>query len=350
MAVLTQLADPEHYQPCAWDLKADPTGRQYWTDLFRWHLDDVVVPLVREMFPAATAAQIKALSQDYRSAFEAIDRSPGAYDRLDILVFTKLRRAVLCRHGFEDPFRGVKERANEAAIALLPTVLGEIDAAPPARQHELLTLGLLAGNVFDLGSRATADRHDDANAAFRQTRDSQPPRPWRWDDADRWWSRWQADGAYRHVVMFVDNAGGDILLGCLPLARWMVRQGARVTLAANSAPALNDITARELDVLLARCRALDAPLSDALDSGRLQVRATGSVSPLLDLADLGESFVAATAEADALVLHGMGRAIESNFSAPFRCDVLRTAVLKDEAVAGFVGGGLFDRVFRLDGG
>ena len=50
--------------------------------------------------------------------------------------------------------------------------------------------------------------------------------------------------------MFVDNAGADIVLGMLPLAREALRMGANVDLVANELPALNDITAVELRELL----------------------------------------------------------------------------------------------------
>jgi len=346
MAVLRQLIEPEMYRPCQWDLKADPAGRAYWIDLFRWHLDKVVVPLVEQEYRPGKE-QLQALRRDYLARFDALAANPDQFERLDVLLFTEVRREVQARHGFDDPFRGVKQRANEAAAALLPEVLAELDAADPAEQRRLLTLGLMAGNIFDLGSRATIDRHNDANAAFRQTREKQPPRPWFRDDADAWWRRWESAPPYRHAVYLVDNAGGDVLLGNLPLARWMLRVGTRVTLAANSGPALNDITAAELGPLLARCGEMDRELSAALHDGRLRVMATGSRAPLLDLARLADDFVASSADADLIVLHGMGRAIESNFDARFTCDTLTTAVLKDEAVARHFGGGLFDCVFRF---
>jgi type II pantothenate kinase len=44
------------------------------------------------------------------------------------------------------------------------------------------------------------------------------------------------------VVIFVDNSGADVVLGILPFARQLIKMGARITLAANTYPALNDIT------------------------------------------------------------------------------------------------------------
>ncbi len=43
-----------------------------------------------------------------------------------------------------------------------------------------------------------------------------------------------------------DNAGTDVVLGMVPLARELLRRGTNVVLSANSTPALNDITHPEL--------------------------------------------------------------------------------------------------------
>jgi hypothetical protein len=51
---------------------------------------------------------------------------------------------------------------------------------------------------------------------------------------------------FRRVMVFVDNAGADIVLGILPFVREMLRMGCEVVMVANSLPAINDITAAEL--------------------------------------------------------------------------------------------------------
>ena len=47
-------------------------------------------------------------------------------------------------------------------------------------------------------------------------------------------------------MILLDNSGADAVLGMIPLARELARRGAHVVLAANSLPALNDITDLEL--------------------------------------------------------------------------------------------------------
>ncbi len=345
MARLSQLVAPDNYRACDWDLRADAAGRSYWVELFRWHLNEVLVPLIQAEYGPAPDV-LAGFRAAYLAAFERLHAYPERYERVDILLFTELRRQACQRYGFHDPFRTVKQRENEAALALLPDVLAELDGATPAARQALLTDGLMGGNIFDLGARATARAELGAGAAFRRARAESSGGRWLRNDAAAFWQRWADGRPYRHVLFFVDNAGGDIVLGCLPLARWMVQAGARVTLAANTGPALNDITAAELEPLLQRCAELDPALARAVAEGRLSVAASGGELPLLDLRQLPHELVSATADVDLVVLHGMGRAVESNWHARFACDAVWTAILKDEAVAARHDGRLFDCIFR----
>ena len=54
--------------------------------------------------------------------------------------------------------------------------------------------------------------------------------------------------APRPSQLFVDNSGADVVLGMIPLARELLRHGSDVVLVANSLPAINDVTATELEV------------------------------------------------------------------------------------------------------
>ncbi len=346
MPPLCQLAEPGRYRACDWDLKADAAGRAYWLGLFRWHLDAVLAPLIRAEY-APNDARLFAFRSDYLAAFDAVEQRPESFPRIDVLLFTEIREVALQQHGFPDPFRGVKQRENEAALALLPGVLAELDAAPLRERADLLWRGLLAGNIFDLGSRATIERHLAGLTAFHTTRSGLPPRPWLCDDAAAAWDAWQRRPP-RHVVFFADNAGSDIVLGCLPLVRDLAQRGTRLTLATNRGPALNDITADELGPVLRRAAELDRPLASALATQTIVVRATGAATPLIDLARLDAEFAAAVADADLVWLHGMGRAIESNFHARFTCPAVWTAVLKDAEIAARIGGRLYDGVVRYE--
>lgn len=346
MATLPQLKDVETYRPCEWDLKADAAGRRYWVDIFCNHIDVLMGAIGRE-HPTASAEKLASFESRYLGLMRQLDAEPERFERIDILVLDQLRCALQDEFGFPDPYRGIKRRENELALALLPDLLAELDATPAGELVEKLALGLMAGNLFDLGAVAAVERCQAQSADFLKLRAAQPSRPWFIDAVDAWRKRWGDGPAYRHVAFFVDNAGADICLGCVPLVRWMLQKGSRITLVANSGPALNDVIMPELDELLESLAAIDASIATALADGRLGSVGSGGWAPLLDLTDLSGDCVAAIGDADLIILHGMGRAIESNFQARFSCDVLRMAVLKDEAVAQRLGARLFDCVFEV---
>jgi uncharacterized protein with ATP-grasp and redox domains len=346
---LPQLVDPAAYRACDWDLKQDAVGRAYWIDHFCRHLE-ILTPLIGAEYPEAGTAALEAFRQEYLGTMRAIEREPEHYKRIDILFLDQVRGELLARCGFLDPFRGIKRQENASALELLPEVLRGLDELAADSQIEALAYGLMAGNVFDLGAMPTLDRYRSRTAGFREARAEVPARPWFVDDLGAWRDRWLDGRGHRHVLFFVDNAGSDICLGCIPFARWMLSFGSRVTLVANSAPALNDVTAPELDELIGSVWRVGGVTQEAIRTGRLSVIGSGSRTPLLDLGQLVPGCVAAARHADLIILHGMGRAVESNRATPFRCDVLRTAVLKDPAVAQYVGGELFDCVFQFTPG
>jgi type II pantothenate kinase len=79
--------------------------------------------------------------------------------------------------------------------------------------------------------------------------------------------------------MFVDNAGADIVLGMLPFAREFLRLGCEVVLAANSQPAINDVTSEELRLLLVVACGKCGLLRAARDAALREVEAQGGVVP-----------------------------------------------------------------------
>ena len=69
----------------------------------------------------------------------------------------------------------------------------------------------------------------------------------------------------------------------IPLARELIKNGMFVVLAANEVPALNDITAQELKVLLRDCGKLDKLLGQAVEEQVITVVSSGSSLPIIDL-------------------------------------------------------------------
>lgn len=344
MATLKQLHEPAAYRACDWDLRADAVARRYWIDNFRTHVAVLIEALRSAGVSAGSAEQF---ARDYDRHFAAVEAQAETLPRVDILYLDEVRQRVLDAHGFVDPYQQVKQRETSAALKMLPELLRELDHLPADARPERLAEGLLAGNIFDLGSIDAMQRYAEVREDFSAARRRLTPRPWFVDDVPRWAQRWRECG-WRHVLMLIDNAGPDVCLGCLPLARELTRRGSVVTLAANTRPALNDVTAPELAELVAAAASFDPIIRGAMARGSLRVVASGGWAPLIDLTQLDEKFVAETADVDLLHLHGMGRAVESNWRARFACDALWSAVLKDGAVSRRLAAPPFGCIFRFE--
>lgn len=107
-------------------------------------------------------------------------------------------------------------------------------------------------------------------------------RPWLIDSLDDWIQK-ICSKLYKKIAIFIDNSGFDIVLGILPLAREMLRQGSKVILCANSAPALNDVTHSELVVLLRKIATICPVIAKGLENGSLKSMETAQGGPCLDL-------------------------------------------------------------------
>ncbi len=330
---------------------------------------------------AVPAAQREAAAEDFDSEFRAIlDRLdsepsasvPGRHDGepLNCLALCRIRELCLARAGFQDVFKAVKVRENGLALALLPSVLAELDSLSSdiKARWQLVLRGVFAGNIFDLGAAASAELYASGEGSFSKARQALLPRPWAIDHFDEIVERVpavhsealkkasgrQAKGeqqpVYRKVLMFVDNAGSDIVLGMLPLAREFLKLGSRVIMAANTAPSINDITAAELEELLEAAGKVDGLIGEAVASGLLRCIPSGNDLPVIDLAAVSEELSAECRGVDLVILEGMGRAIETNLHSSFTCDSWKLGMIKHREVATCLQGRLYDCVCKFDKG
>eukprot|EP00878_Enallax_costatus_P022799 GHUV01024212.1.p1 GENE.GHUV01024212.1~~GHUV01024212.1.p1 ORF type:complete len:169 (+),score=29.76 GHUV01024212.1:1696-2202(+) len=102
------------------------------------------------------------------------------------------------------------------------------------------------------------------------------------DDLDTVLERFSSH-KYQKAVMFVDNAGADVILGMLPFARELLKAGTKVILAANNGPSINDITAAELSPLIQSAAQVDDLIAEAWSRGKLKVINSGNDLPVVDL-------------------------------------------------------------------
>ena len=394
LAALPQLV-VEGYRATTFDYDppadADPStrvGKERWIEVFRASIPE----FSRRAASDPRVADAAALSRRFAASFDAdLDRvASGDHASLfegapTVLKLCGLRDRALRDLGFEDCFLDVKTSENARALATLPAVLREIDAIrDPGARIEALVRGVFAGNVFDLGAAASAARHADGDGGFEATRAGLKRRPWCVDHLDAFRDAWLASATettkdarvvsfpspWKKCVLFVDNAGADVVLGMLPLCRELLRGGAEVVLAANERPSINDVTARELRALLPRVaeaerrgfsgefdgefgaverndNVFENVFQRALDANTLVVVSSGSDLPVIDLSRVSAELVDAARGADLVVLEGMGRGIETNLFARFACDALNLGMVKHPEVAQCLRGTLYDCVCRF---
>lgn len=344
----TLLADPSTYVACSWDLTQDQAGRDYWVDFFIKHLETLLAlgisASVRqgEALDAATV-RADACRAEFTPYFRSFQANPNDKGRVTILTLDEWRDQILRRHGFVDPMIDLKDAENEKVIGLLPEVCRELDSHAGHDQLLELIRGVFAGNLFDMGAKASAQMFREGKGpSFFETRNSLLPRPWRIDDFDALADR-VTKHRHKRAVYFVDNAGSDFMLGALPLIRWLARRGTHVVIAANERPTLNDMTFYDIQRWWPRVLAAEP----SLKSLPIELVTTGTGEPLIDLSLVSAELNTAAAEADLVILEGMGRGVESNLDARFRCDALNLAMIKDESIARRIGGVVFDCVCRF---
>ena len=322
------------YVRCDRDLRVHPDSQVYWLNVFRESL--------RTHFecggltdPERMVAGVAAME----SVLDSILAREGRFDTIDLDL---ARQAGLRAANLHDAYAELKRVANEAALEALPEVLHHLDAAPGVQRWPLIFREMLAGNWFDMGTVELVETWRAAGGDVRHGHQRVPERPWRWDDVEVFSEAVVLDDS--PVVMLLDNAGPDTIFGAFSFARELLRLGREVRLAANDGPALNDVQVHDLPELIARATQVD-PIFGALEQGIVN---TGSSMPLLDLSNISAALGSATEDAGLLVFCGMGRGLESNWTASFDLPVLRVASVKNPDVASLIGANLGDGVVRFD--
>uniref|UniRef100_A0A6N2LDN0 pantothenate kinase n=1 Tax=Salix viminalis TaxID=40686 RepID=A0A6N2LDN0_SALVM len=336
---------------------ADP--KMYWFTVLSEHLPDLVDKAVAsEGGTDDSKRRGDAFARAFSAHLARLMEEPAAYGKLGLANLLELREECLREFQFVDAYRSIKQRENEASLAVLPDLLVELDSM--TEETRLLTLieGVLAANIFDWGSRACVELYHKGTIIeiYRMSRNKMQ-RPWRVDDFDAFRERMLGSGdkkprPHKRALLFVDNSGADVVL------------------VANSLPALNDVTAMELPDIVAEAakhcdilrRAAEAGglLVDAMintsdgskdnsSSVPLMVVENGCGSPCIDLRQVSSELAAAAKDADLIVLEGMGRALHTNFNAQFKCDALKLAMVKNQRLAEkLIKGNIYDCVCRYE--
>ncbi|RZB87804.1 hypothetical protein D0Y65_027382 [Glycine soja] len=149
------------------------------------------------------------------------------------------------------------------------------------------------------------------------------------------------------VIIFLDNSGADIILGILPFARELLRRGSQVILAANYLPSLNDVTYAELIKIISKLKDEEGRLV-GVGTSNLLIANSGNDLPVIDLTRVSQELGNLANDLDLVILEGMGRGIETNLYAQFKCDSLKIAMVKHPEVTEFLGSRFYDCVIKYD--
>lgn len=358
MEPFSLLWDVGAYRPCAWSFLEDDAGREHWVPFFIRHFDTILnlateVELSRGAAPGELSGRVEGCRAEFRARFGEYMERYRDFGRVTILDLDKWRDQTLRKYGIIDAFSLLKERENTRMLPLLPTVCRQLDALPPVERARALVEGLFAGNIFDMGTEATAKAFLGQSPDFFAVRSKLQPRPWLIDTFDAFGPdlvrHLERGPRWRRVVFFVDNAGSDFMLGAVPLMRALAIGGAEVVLATNEYPTLNDMTIAEVRRWWPRLVAAEPSL------GGLAIKpvSTGTAEPLIDLGKVSRELNAACkgmgGQESLVILEGMGRGVESNLDVRTRCDTLNIGMIKDTHIAGRHGGKLYDCICKYRG-
>ncbi|XP_041012571.1 damage-control phosphatase At2g17340-like isoform X1 [Juglans microcarpa x Juglans regia] len=327
--------------------KATPS-ELLWIDLF---LNSIPSFKKRaESDPTVPDANIKAgiFAQRYAEILEDFKKDPESHGGPpDGILLCRLREQVLRELGFRDIFKKVKDEENAKAISLFAKVIHLSDAIEDeGKRLENLVRGIFAGNIFDLGSAQLAEVFSKDGMSFLASYQNLVPRPWVIDDLDIFKLKWSKK-PWKKAIIFVDNSGADIILGILPFARELLRQGTQVVLAANDLPSINDVTYPELVEIISKLKDEHGQLM-GVDTSNLLIANSGNDLPVIDLTRVSQELAYLASDVDLVMLEGMGRGILTNLYAQFKCDSLKIGLVKHPEVAQFLGGRLYDCVFKYN--
>lgn len=326
------------YRPCTipWRFPSDKPHQATPTEILWIELFRKSIPSFRkqaELDSTVTDAPAKAakFALRYGEILDDMLADPESHGGPpDCILLTRLRDVVLREVGFYDIFRKVKDDENAKALALLEGVIAQADAIKDVGARiDHLVKGVFSGNIFDLGAAQLAEIFESTGSNFQDSFEKLLPRPWVLDDLDIFKQKWICK-PWKKAVIFVDNSGSDVVLGVLPFARELLRRGTKVVLAANDMPSINDITYEELVQVISKAKHVTSDGKESfygVDAQHLMVLNSGSDLPVLDLSHISPELAYAAEDADLVVMEGMGRGIETNLYAQFKCDSLNIGMV-----------------------
>eukprot|EP00878_Enallax_costatus_P017231 GHUV01018092.1.p1 GENE.GHUV01018092.1~~GHUV01018092.1.p1 ORF type:complete len:208 (+),score=31.45 GHUV01018092.1:606-1229(+) len=179
----------DYYQNCSRNPN-QPVTFETWIEVFRKS-----IPTFRAHAAKGDPDKAEQFAVDFDTALNALLANP----RQELPGFTAqpvscatlchVREKCLHNLGYTDIFSEVKQTENKTALKLLPQVLQDLDQQPnPTAALEQALRGVFAGNIFDLGAAASAQRYAAGQGAgFHCTLEQLLSRPWVSESAPYIW-------------------------------------------------------------------------------------------------------------------------------------------------------------------
>ena len=336
------------YQADLLDLAVDTDARLYWLEVFKDGLEKFCKVIRNgESNRDSIDKRISFFKKKFLECLALLRKNPFAYGQLTVRTLLDCREQFLAEFDFYDPYLKFKQEENTAAIAELPGRLLYLGSLCWEERQQELIRGILGGNIFDWGSSAVVKMNEDKKLDFAAACAMVQARPWFVDHLEHWVKRLKRAPIHK-MIIFVDNSGADVVLGILPFVEEMLGMGSEVVLAANSRPALNDITHQELRLLMDQIEPMAPNIAAARARGRIRVVENGVGSPCLDLSRVSQTIADECADCDLVVVEGMGRAIHTNFNSIFTVESLKLAVIKNRWLCDKFGCPMFAGVCKYD--
>ncbi|XP_055600819.1 4'-phosphopantetheine phosphatase [Uranotaenia lowii] len=345
------LQDYDSYCPDTLDLTTDAEAREYWFACFVRLVAKFEQQAAKSQKSDPTSTERAAkFRKHYLDQLEALKNGDTSLNHvLSIRVLLELNESSLRAYGFDDPWKEQKKIENDASIRQLSARLQQIDELKGSNDKWIeIVKGVLAGNMFDWGAQAVSQiLESDSNFGLHEALERIQKRPWLVDCLDEWIVRMQ-NSSHKCATIFTDNSGIDIVLGIIPLARELLLRKTKVYLCANTQPALNDITYRELQEVVKKCCAECNVLNEAFNTGMLEILGNEQNGPCLDFRDITPELCEMINVSDLIIIVGMARALHTNLNAKFSCEALKLAVVKNEWLAKRLGGETFSVICKYE--
>jgi uncharacterized protein with ATP-grasp and redox domains len=348
--VFSKLLNPDEYLPGLWDMVADESARSYWLPALKKNSRHML-----DSFKSSASAGMREKCDDAHEEFcgflDGFERDLDPKGPRTVNELVHRRQEIFTGYGIPDPYKDLKKTDNERALALLKECPDTIprDVPEDDRLRWIVSL-VMAGNLLDMGSAEARRLHKDAKVGVFERTAEVAGKKWFRDHLDQFESRLRkgpaGDGS---IVICIDNAGAEIVLGVTTFAKHLASLGYSCTIASNEVPALNDMTAAETVPLLDTIAEIDFELKYLLNEGTLSVISSGSVTSGLNMLRVSGEFDRIASRAELLILFGQGRAVETNWNTRLSMPWARIATVKDPSVAEAVGCQVFDPVMTYAG-